>query len=60
MNWTGIGAALVAVFIIWMAYRNRGGIKAMMERSKAAPQYWGTFAILMLLVFALVYLLIKL
>ncbi|UJF24630.1 hypothetical protein L0B52_00360 [Suttonella sp. R2A3] len=60
MNWGSIGAAAVAVFFIWMIYRNRGGIKEMMQRSKEAPQYWGTFALLMAGVIALVYVLIKL
>ena len=60
MNWNSIGAALIAAFLIWMLIRNRGGIKALMQRSQEAPQHWGTFVLLMLAVVALVYFLIKL
>lgn len=59
MNWNIIGSSLFAAFIIWMLIRNRGGIKALMQRSQEAPQHWGTFVLLMLAVFALVYFLIK-
>ncbi|MBV7434088.1 hypothetical protein KRX19_03525 [Cardiobacteriaceae bacterium TAE3-ERU3] len=60
MNWTAIGGAAVAAFFIWMMYRNRGGIKELMQRSKEAPQHWGTYAMLMGGVILLVYILIKL
>lgn len=60
MNFANIGAALVGLFIIFILIKQRGGIKALMERSKDAPQHWGTYALLMLAVVALVYILIKL
>ncbi len=60
MNWTQIGTAAVAIFIIWYFYRRRGGIKALFQQSREAPQHWGTFALLMLGVVVFVYLLIKL
>lgn len=60
MNWNTIGTALVAAFIVWILIRNRGGIKALMQRSQEAPQHWGTFVLLMLAVVALVYFLIRL
>lgn len=58
--WTQIGIALIAVGMLYYIYRSRGGIKALFERSQQAPQHWGLFAVIMLVVIAFVYLLIKL
>lgn len=57
---TALTAALAAIFVIWMAARNRGGIKALFEHSRNSPQHWGLFAVIMILIIAFVYLLIRL
>lgn len=58
--WTQIGLALIGAGMLYYLYRSRGGIKALFERSQQAPQHWGTFAIIMIILVAFVYLLIKL
>lgn len=62
MDWNKIGLILVAGFILFMLWRTHksGGLAALMEKSRNAPQHWGTFAALMAGVLLLVYLLIKL
>lgn len=58
--WTSISGVIIALVFIGMAFRNRDSIKALFEKSNAAPQHWGTFWGLMAVVMLFVYLLIKL
>ena len=62
MDWNKLGAIAIGAYFIYMFYRmvKTGGYKALMERSRNAPQHWGTFAIIILCVIAFVYLLIRL
>lgn len=62
MDWNKVGLIVIAVAILYYAYRmvKSGGYRALMERSRNAPQHWGTFAIIILCVIAFVYLLIRL
>lgn len=62
MDWNKVGLVVVAAAVIYYAYRmvKSGGYRALMERSRNAPQHWGTFAIIILCVIAFVYLLIRL
>ena len=62
MDWTKVGLIVVAAAVIYYAYRmvKSGGYRALVERSRNAPQHWGTFAIIILCVIAFVYLLIRL
>ena len=62
MGWNKVGLIVVAVAVLYYAYRmvKSGGYRALMERSRNAPQHWGTFAIIILCVIAFVYLLIRL
>ena len=62
MDWNKLGAVAIGAYFIYMFYRmvKTGGYKALMERSRNAPQHWGTFAIIILCVIAFVYLLIRL
>lgn len=62
MDWNQIGLVVVAAAVIYYAYRmvKSGGYRALVERSRNAPQHWGTFAIIILCVIAFVYLLIRL
>lgn len=62
MDWNKVGLIVVAVAVLYYAYRmvKSGGYRALMERSRNAPQHWGTFAIIILCVIAFVYLLIRL
>lgn len=62
MDWNQVGLIAMAVAVIFIAYRmvKSGGYRALMERSRNAPQHWGTFAIIILCVIAFVYLLIRL
>lgn len=56
------GIIAIMAFIIWQVYKmhKSGGLKALFERSKNAPQHWNTFGILMIGVILLVIILIKL
>ena len=62
MDWNKVGLIVVAVAVLYYAYRmvKSGGYRALMERSRNAPQHWGTCAIIILCVIAFVYLLIRL
>lgn len=62
MDWNKVGLVVVAAAVIYYAYRivKSGGYRALVERSRNAPQHWGTFAIIILCVIAFVYLLIRL
>ena len=62
MDWNKFGLIAVAAAVIYYAYRmvKSGGYRALVERSRNAPQHWGTFAIIILCVIAFVYLLIRL
>ena len=62
MDWNKLGLVAIGAYFIYMFYRNvkNGGYKALLERSRNAPQHWGTFAIIILCVIAFVYLLIRL
>ena len=62
MDWNKVGLVVVAAVVIYYAYRmvKSGGYRALVERSRNAPQHWGTFAIIILCVIAFVYLLIRL
>ena len=62
MDWNKVGLVVVAAAVIYCAYRmvKSGGYRALVERSRNAPQHWGTFAIIILCVIAFVYLLIRL
>nr|WP_315179739.1 hypothetical protein [uncultured Cardiobacterium sp.] len=62
MDWNKVGLIVVAAAVIYYAYRmvKSGGYRALVERSRNAPQHWGTFAIIILCVIAFVYLLIRL
>nr|WP_314384573.1 hypothetical protein [uncultured Cardiobacterium sp.] len=62
MDWNKVGLIAVAAAVIYYAYRmvKSGGYRALVERSRNAPQHWGTFAIIILCVIAFVYLLIRL
>ena len=62
MDWNKVGLIVVAVAVLYYAYRmvKSGGYRALVERSRNAPQHWGTFAIIILCVIAFVYLLIRL
>ena len=62
MDWNKVGLIVVAAAVIYYAYRmvKSGGYRALMERSRNAPQHWDTFAIIILCVIAFVYLLIRL
>lgn len=62
MDWNKVGLVVVAAAVIYYAYRmvKSGGYRALVERSRNAPQHWGTFAIITLCVIAFVYLLIRL
>ncbi|MFC0036266.1 hypothetical protein [Cardiobacterium valvarum] len=62
MDWNKVGLIVIAVAVLYYAYRmvKSGGYRALMERSRNAPQHWGTFAIIILCVIAFVYLLIRL
>ena len=62
MDWNQIGLIAMAVAVIFIAYRmvKSGGYRALMERSRNAPQHWGTFAFLMVMIVLFVILLIRL
>ena len=62
MDWNKVGLIVVAAAVIYYAYRmvKSGGYRALVERSRNAPQHWGTFAIIILCVISFVYLLIRL
>lgn len=62
MDWNKVGLVVVAAAVIYYAYRmvKSGGYRALVERSRNAPQHWSTFAIIILCVIAFVYLLIRL
>ena len=62
MDWNKLGLVAIGAYFIYMFYRDvkNGGYKALLERSRNAPQHWGTFAIIILCVIAFVYLLIRL
>ena len=62
MDWNKVGLVVVAAAVIYYAYRmvKSGGYRALVERSRNAPQHWGTFAIIILCVIAFVSLLIRL
>lgn len=62
MDWNKVGLVVVAAAVIYYAYRmvKSGGYRALVERSRNAPQHWGTFAIIILCVIAFIYLLIRL
>ena len=62
MDWNKVGLVVVAAAVIYYAYRivKSGGYRALVERSRNAPQHWGTFAIIILCDIAFVYLLIRL
>ena len=62
MDWNKVGLVVVTAAVIYYAYRmvKSGGYRALVERSRNAPQHWGTFAIIILCVIAFVYLLIRL
>lgn len=62
MDWNKVGLVVVAAAVIYYAYRmvKSGGYRALVERSRNAPQHWGTFAIIILCVISFVYLLIRL
>ena len=61
MDWNKLGAVAIGAYFIYMFYRmvKTGGYKALMERSRNAPQHWGTFAVLMAMVVLFVIFLIK-
>lgn len=54
-----VGIAWVLVIVV-IAYRMHkyGGFKALAERSRNSPQYWGEFALIIAGVFLFVYFLI--
>ena len=62
MDWDKLGAAVIGAYAIFMFYREikGGGYKALLERSRNAPQHWGTFVFLMVMVVLFVILLIRL
>ena len=62
MDWNKVGLIVVAAAVIYYASRmvKSGGYRTLVERSRNAPQHWGTFAIIILCVIAFVYLLIRL
>ena len=62
MDWNKLGLVAIGAYFIYNFYRmvKSGGYKALLERSRNAPQHWGTFAIIILCVIAFVYLLIRL
>ena len=62
MDWNKVGLVVVAAAVIYYAYRmvKSGGYRALVERSRNAPQHWGTFAIIIFCVIAFVYPLIRL
>ena len=62
MDWNKLGLVAIGAYFIYRFYRDvkNGGYKALLERSRNAPQHWGTFAIIILCVIAFVYLLIRL
>ena len=62
MDWDKLGAAVIGVFAIFMFYKTvkNGGYKALLERSRNAPQHWGTFVFLIVMVVLFVILLIRL
>ena len=62
MDWNKLGLVAIGAYFIYMFYRDvkSGGYKALLERSRNAPQHWGTFAFLMVMVVLFVILLIRL
>lgn len=58
--WTNIGVIVFVAIWGFFLYRNRNGIRALFKESKEAPQYWGTFILIMLALAVFVYILIKL
>ena len=62
MDWNKLGLVAIGAFFIYSFYHmvKSGGYKALLERSRNAPQYWGTFAFLMVMVVLFVILLIRL
>lgn len=62
MDWNKVGLVVVAAAVIYYAYRmvKSGGYRALVERSRNAPQHWGTFAFLMVMIVLFVILLIRL
>lgn len=62
MDWNKIGLIAVAGYFIWQFFSlyKSGGFHAMMEKSRNAPQHWGTFVFLIAMVILFVYFLIKL
>ncbi|WP_298079417.1 hypothetical protein [uncultured Cardiobacterium sp.] len=61
MDWNKLGAVAIGAYFIYLFYREvkNGGYKALMERSRNAPQHWGTFAFLVAMVVLFVIFLIK-
>ena len=57
-----MGLVDFGAYFIFDFYRmvKNGGYKALLERSRNAPQHWGTFAFLMVMVVLFVILLIRL
>ncbi|MDO4643624.1 MAG: hypothetical protein Q4A74_07270 [Cardiobacteriaceae bacterium] len=62
MDWNKLGLVAIAFFFMFTAYKmiRNGGYRALMEKSRNAPQHWGTFVFLMLMVILFIYFLIRL
>ena len=61
MDWNKLGLVAIGAYFIYDFYRMvKSGYKALLERSRNAPQHWGTFAFLMVMVVLFVILLIRL
>ena len=56
--YSAIGLIAFACLLIYLQHR-QGGIKALFEKSRNAPQYWNTFIVIMLLIALFVWILIK-
>ena len=56
--YSAIGLILFLVLFIYLRQR-QGGIKALFEKSRNAPQYWNTFIVIMLLIALFVWILVK-
>ena len=62
MDWNKLGLVAIGAYFIYNFYRmvKSGGYKALLERSRNAPQHWGTFVFLMVMMVLFVILLIRL
>ncbi len=59
MDTIAIVSVIMVIAYIYSRSRQHGGVKALFEHSRNAPQHWGTFLALMAGVLLLTYILIR-